>query len=145
EHSGLGPHEHGILTHQHLHEHDPGWISFVVHSHDLQDRKSLARALEVIAASEYVLRVKGKCHLRDLPEPAVVQAVRSRVNIIVKDMAIIGSGRSAKQTTGDNRHEPQVQLSSGTEMYSELVFIGYHLDRESVTAKLCDYTSAHWH
>src|SRR5260364_29473 len=29
-HSGLAPHLHGLTTHTHFHEHDPGWQSFVL-------------------------------------------------------------------------------------------------------------------
>src|SRR5262249_8950747 len=28
-HSGLGAHEHGLMTHEHVHREDPGWLSFV--------------------------------------------------------------------------------------------------------------------
>ena len=43
-HSGLDAHSHGLLTHKHFHEQDPGWMSFVLRSDAPQrpeDRKSV--------------------------------------------------------------------------------------------------------
>jgi cobalamin biosynthesis protein CobW len=80
EHSGLGPHEHGLLTHQHIHEHDPSWISFVLRTNELQDRDELVDALQDICESEQVFRVKGSAFVSGVREKILFQAVGSRVS-----------------------------------------------------------------
>jgi cobalamin biosynthesis protein CobW len=62
-HSGLGPHEHGLMTHEHVHEEDPGWLSFVLRSQTAQAPDTLHKALDVIVTHEPVLRVKGFAHV----------------------------------------------------------------------------------
>ena len=36
-HSGLMAHAHGLTTHTHFHEQDPGWLSFTLRSDAQQD------------------------------------------------------------------------------------------------------------
>jgi cobalamin biosynthesis protein CobW len=132
EHSGLGPHEHGLSTHQHVHDHDPAWVSFALHAHDRQDGALLQEALQHIASSEQMLRVKGTAFLSGASEPVIIQGVRNRIEIHVEEKVAAGN----KRTPRAEKHESAD---------SELVFIGYHLDRENVVAKLEEFTSTHWH
>jgi len=44
-HSGLASHSHGLATHKHFHEQDPGWLSFVLRSQDPQQPEVLKTAL----------------------------------------------------------------------------------------------------
>jgi cobalamin biosynthesis protein CobW len=121
-HSGLRAHSHGLATHQHFHEQDPGWLSFTLHSQAPQPAERLKAALVEVATVEPILRIKGFVGLADLQHPmspALVQGVRSRVTI------------SADTTrTAANR--------------SELVFIGYHPSRARVAALLSELTGTSW-
>ena len=121
-HSGLSPHEHGLTTHTHFHEQDPGWLSFVLRSGQVQDVPRLREAIAQIASAEPLLRCKG--FITDATgQPALLQAVRSRVV----------SGRAL----GD---EALPQAARG----GELVFIGYHLNRARVASILARATGVAW-
>jgi cobalamin biosynthesis protein CobW len=133
EHSGLGPHEHGLATHQHVHDHDPGWVSFALHSHDIQDGPLLQDALQRIASSEQMLRVKGTAFLSGSNGLVIIQGVRSRIEIHVEETVVVGGKGQRRLEKQKNAH------------HSQLVFIGYHLDRANVAAKLEEFTSTHWH
>ena len=78
-HSGLSAHEHGLLTHEHVHAEDPGWLSFVLRSQTSQTPDTLHKALDLITAQEPVLRVKGFAHVRDAAGHLLVQGVRTRI------------------------------------------------------------------
>ncbi|CAM2151683.1 cobalamin biosynthesis protein CobW [Pararobbsia alpina] len=78
-HSGLAPHVHGLLTHKHFHEHDPGWQSFVLHSHAPQIERVLLDALTQAAQSEPVMRIKGFVRTLDDARPMLIQGVRTRI------------------------------------------------------------------
>lgn len=118
-HSGLASHSHGLATHKHFHEQDPGWLSFVLRSQDPQQPESLKTALTETAKVEPVLRIKGFIPA-DKPEDAMlVQGVRTRVVI---------SRYAAKKSA----HE------------SEIIFIGYHLNRNKVAALLSQMTATQW-
>src|SRR5437870_1144188 len=78
-HSGLGAHEHGLLTHEHVHAEDPGWLSFVLRSQTSQTPATLHKALDLITAQEPVLRVKGFAQVRDAAGHLLVQGVRTRI------------------------------------------------------------------
>ena len=78
-HSGLDTHEHGLLTHEHVHEEDPGWLSFVLRSQTSQAPDTLHKALDLITAQEPVLRVKGFARVRDAAGHLLVQGVRTRI------------------------------------------------------------------
>jgi cobalamin biosynthesis protein CobW len=125
-HSGLGAHEHGLLTHEHVHAEDPGWLSFVLRSQTAQTPDTLHQALDLITAQEPVLRVKGFAHVRDAAGHLLVQGVRTRIACIM-------------ETT----HQPQHTHTHGT--MAELVFIGYHLNRDLVIAKLSEQTGTAWY
>ncbi|MCK9635595.1 MAG: GTP-binding protein [Methylobacter tundripaludum] len=117
-HSGLAGHSHGLATHKHFHEQDPGWLSFVLRSPDPQQAETLKQGLIEVAKAEPLLRVKG--FIKTAPDQSVlVQGVRTRVAI---------SADTAKQFAKD----------------SELVFIGYHLNRNTVAALLSKLPGATW-
>ncbi|MFA6161938.1 MAG: GTP-binding protein [Methylobacter sp.] len=117
-HSGLGGHSHGLATHKHFHEQDPGWLSFVLRSQEPQQAETLKHALIEIAKAEPLLRSKG--FIKTAPAQSIlVQGVRTRVAICVDT-----TKQSAKE--------------------SELVFIGYHLNRNTVTALLSQLTGTVW-
>ena len=119
-HSGLDAHAHGDGTHQHFHEHDPGWQSFVLHSHEPQDAERLKTAVREATQREPILRAKGFAVIADNPHPLVVQAVRSRVQTYF-----------SKNENAD--HE------------SQLVFIGYHPNRGNVERVISEISGASWH
>jgi len=116
-HSGLAGHCHGLTTHKHFHEQDPGWLSFVLRSSEPQHPETLKQALIELAKAEPLLRVKGFISASD--QAVLVQGVRTRVTI---------SADAAKPFTPE----------------SELVFIGYHLNRNTVAALLSELTETGW-
>jgi cobalamin biosynthesis protein CobW len=131
-HSGLGAHEHGLLTHEHVHAEDPGWLSFVLRSQASQTPDTLHKALDLIAAQEPVLRVKGFAHVRDAAGPLLVQGVRTRIACTM-------------ETPGASQHDSQHRHPHTPGPMAELVFIGYHLNRDLVVAKLSEQTGAAWY
>jgi len=119
EHSGLASHSHGLATHKHFHEQDPGWLSFVLRSQEPQQPESLKTALMETAKAEPVLRIKGFI-LTGNPEGAMlVQGVRARMVI---------SRNAAKKSA----------------QAFEIAFIGYHLNRNKVAALLSRLTETQW-
>jgi cobalamin biosynthesis protein CobW len=117
-HSGLASHSHGLATHKHFHEQDPGWLSFVLRSAKTQQAETLKQALIELAKAEPLLRCKG--FIKPAPDQSVlVQGVRTRVVI-------------STDTTKQSANE------------SELVFIGYHLNRNTVAALLSKLTGTGW-
>lgn len=115
-HSGLSSHTHGLATHKHFHEQDPGWQSFVLRSPSPQQPASLQAALVAAAKAEPILRTKG--FIRTADATLLVQGVRARVTL----------GRDAGSATAK----------------SELVFIGYHPSRAKVAALLTEMTGTVW-
>jgi cobalamin biosynthesis protein CobW len=119
-HSGIGAHEHGEDSHEHFHGHDPGWQSFVLHTHATQDPELIKRAVSEVALREPVLRAKGHVAVAGKHHALVLQAVRARV-----------------QSYYDaHDHAPD---------HSSIVFIGYHPNRETVARTLHEITGADWH
>lgn len=118
-HSGLGGHSHGIATHKHFHEQDPGWLSFVLRSQAPQQIEKLKAALIEAATVEPILRTKGFIRSADSAHAILVQGVRTRVAI---------SAGAAKKSSPE----------------SEVVFIGYHPSRNKVAALLSDITGTTW-
>ena len=116
-HSGLAGHSHGLATHKHFHEQDPGWLSFVLRSSEPQQPETIKQALIDAAKAEPLLRCKG--FISTLNQSVLVQGVRTRVAI---------SSDAAKQPAKE----------------SELVFIGYHLNRNTVAGLLSQLTSTNW-
>ena len=118
-HSGLAAHVHGVATHSHFHEQDPGWLSFVLRSDERQDMAKLEAALRSAAQSEPMLRSKGFVRTDGPERMVLVQGVRNRVSI--------GADGATKHSA-----------------LSELVFIGYHLSRAKVAARLAEMTGTTW-
>lgn len=119
-HSGLGAHHHGLATHRHFHEQDPGWLSFTLRSRLPQSAEKLKHAIAEVARREPVLRTKGFVRLIGDRQRQLVQGVRTRVAI---------------QADAAPGGEPSI---------SELVFIGYHPSRSNVAALLTQLTETHW-
>lgn len=148
-HSGLEPHEHGLLTHSHLHEHDPAWLSFALHSHKQQESEKLQTALEEISRSEPVLRLKGFINRRSAFEQAV-QGVRLRVEVsdVTTDQVAAQRGDDAHEHHHNHEHHEHphdhVPLREHAEPLSEIVFIGYNLDRKRVAERLSQLTATNW-
>ena len=118
-HSGLLAHAHGLTTHTHFHEQDPGWLSFTLRNAESHDITRLRDALECVAAEEPLLRCKGFVLSAESGRSILLQGVRTRV--------MLGNGYSP----------PSAQVS-------ELVFIGYHLSRSRVAAALSRLTGKAW-
>ena len=49
------------------------------------------------------------------------------------------------ETTGSTQHDGQHRHTHTPGPMAELVFIGYHLHRDMVVAKLSEHTGAAWH
>ncbi|AKZ63595.1 cobalamin biosynthesis protein P47K [Herbaspirillum hiltneri N3] len=120
-HSGLGAHSHGVATHRHFHEQDPGWLSFTLRSQSPQPADKLRQAIAEAARSEPILRTKGFVRTLEGKRPQLVQGVRTRVTI---------------NTDAANENAETDK--------SELVFIGYHPSRSKVAALLSELTGTHW-
>lgn len=108
-HGDMDAHVHSLSTHQHFHEHDPGWQSFRLTSEIPQDLPQLLKTVQNVARVFPVLRVKGFVNASDGSRHAV-QAVRSRIE---SDPA------PAKENAPN-----------------ELIFIGYHISRKKVIEAL---------
>ncbi|MGE3540878.1 MAG: GTP-binding protein [Candidatus Tectimicrobiota bacterium] len=150
-HSGLGTHAHGLLTHEHMHEEDPGWLSFVLRSPAAQQPQTLHDALAFITAQEPVLRVKGFAHVPHMPGHILVQGVRERITCTHEPSSQAGHGMSASATRPSqphavaSHHDHAHGHQHSPETMAELVFIGYHLNRQSITAHLCQQTGTPWY
>ncbi|WP_050478091.1 CobW family GTP-binding protein [Herbaspirillum rhizosphaerae] len=120
-HSGLGAHSHGLATHKHFHEQDPGWLSFTLRSQSPQPADKLKQAIAEAAKSEPILRTKGFVRTLEGKHAQLVQGVRTRVTI---------NTDAANETVETEK--------------SELVFIGYHPSRSKVAALLSELTGTHW-
>jgi cobalamin biosynthesis protein CobW len=116
-HSGLSTHEHDDHTHQHFHEHDVGWQTFVLKSTQPQDAEQLKAAVREVTLRQPILRAKGFAEIAGKPHRLVVQAVRNRVQTYFQD-----------QHTHD----------------SELVFIGYHPNRDAAVEIMTQLTGSDW-
>ena len=118
-HSSLGAHSHGLSTHKHFHEQDPGWLSFMLRSSQAQDPDTLREAITAIARSEPLLRIKGFAPPAKGEGRLLVQGVRSRIEL---------------------RHEAHATPAR----HAQLVFIGYHPSRTRVLEKLSALTGTPW-
>lgn len=118
-HSGLSAHAHGLATHTHFHEQDPGWLSFTLRSGERQSLGALQTALERVAEAEPLLRCKGFALGAEGETPVLFQGVRGRV---------VATQEKANSPLGK----------------SELVFIGYHLSRARVASMLSRLTGTAW-
>lgn len=127
-HSGMGAHSHGLATHRHFHEQDPGWLSFTLRCDAEQPLPQLQHALAEAARQEPVLRSKGYVRASGRRSAVLVQGVRSRITL---------TPMPAPSST--------LQENGGSALQcSELVFIGYHLNRARVARLLCALTATDW-
>jgi len=124
-HSGLLAHTHGLTTHTHFHEQDPGWLSFTLRSHESHDLALVREALQRVAGEEPLLRCKGFVLSAGSGRPVLLQGVRTRVML-------------------GQEYSPRAQKSAAGLKGSELVFIGYHLSRSRVAAALSGLTGKAW-
>lgn len=118
-HSGMSSHSHGLATHKHFHEQDPGWLSFVLRTTEMQQSATVQQALIEIAKLEPVLRTKGFIRTGNTGQAMVVQGVRTRITV-------------------------NISADSSAISRSELVFIGYHLNRNQIANLLNNMTSTVW-
>ncbi len=118
-HSNLEPHDHGLLTHEHIHEHDPSWLSFMLTSDEKQDFKIIESALNEVINEENIFRVKGYI-LTSNAKIYEFQSVPNRIYTL-----------------------PIENLPCLIEQ-SQLVFIGRDIDRHHIEHRLSDLTSTHW-
>jgi cobalamin biosynthesis protein CobW len=118
-HTGLASHEHGEHTHQHFHEHDPGWQTFVLHSSQPQDAEKLKIAVKEVSIDQPVLRAKGFASIVGKNHRLVLQAVRNRVQVYFEE-------------------------AHSREHQSQLVFIGYHCRRDRTTELMNKLTGTVW-
>jgi cobalamin biosynthesis protein CobW len=118
-HSGLGAHSHGLSTHKHFHEQDPGWQSFTL--------RSAAR------------RTRSACARRWPPPPWPNPSCAPRVCAQRRRPAAAAGGARARgggyKRAGTASHDGK---------HSELVFIGYHPSRSNVARILAERTGADW-
>jgi cobalamin biosynthesis protein CobW len=124
-HSGIGAHSHGLATHRHFHQQDPGWLSFTLRSDDAQSLPQLELALAEAAQQEPILRSKGFVYANDQRGPVLVQGVRARITL-----------------TADSKNEMSDDTNNARQ--SELVFIGYHASRARVASLLSAITATDW-
>jgi cobalamin biosynthesis protein CobW len=117
-HSGIGAHEHGLHTHEHLHEQDPAWVSFVLNTDQILDADILRQTCESIARAQPVLRLKGFFKADGYDNCLLIQGVRDKITCV-----------------------PQDSVSRA----SQIVFIGYHLVREKVKGALTSMTGVNWY
>jgi cobalamin biosynthesis protein CobW len=128
-------HEHGLETHTHIHEHDPGWMSFALTCKQGIEVSALRAAMQKLVAVEPVVRLKGMVHDHSGHE-IVVHGVRDRIAV-----------ETAAGHSHDHHHHHHDHYDHGHEPQSEpgkVVFIGYHLSRERVTQRLCQFTGTIW-
>jgi cobalamin biosynthesis protein CobW len=144
EHSGLGLHEHGMMTHEHLHVEDPGWLSFVLRSDEHQNTDALREALEQITEQEPVLRVKGFAHVEGATGHLLVQGVRTRIAYTMEPDATPHPHDPEPASTQRPAHRHEHGHDHRHHARAELVFIGYHLNRTRMVAKLCQHTGTAW-
>jgi cobalamin biosynthesis protein CobW len=148
-HSGLDAHEHGLLTHTHLHEHDPGWLSFVLHTHEAQDGNRLVRAVEELTGTQPILRAKGFFEDRS-GDTMELQGVRQRIAVTPAASSIQPDHHHHHHHHHHHDHHHHDHHHNDHHHHhhhhhhAELVFIGYHLDRNLVAEKLSEATGTEW-
>ncbi len=118
-HSGLNTHQHGEHTHEHFHEHDTGWQSFVLRSHQPQDAEKVKFAIKEVTLKEPILRAKGFATVENNHHQLILQAVRSRVQSYFDH---------------EDSHESE----------SSIVFIGYHPNRLNTVRMMNELTGKEW-
>jgi cobalamin biosynthesis protein CobW len=130
-HSGIGAHSHGLATHRHFHQQDPGWLSFTLRSDAAQSLPQLQQALAEAAQQEPILRSKGFVYAKGQRGPVLVQGVRTRITLTADSK----NAMSDDDTSNDDNTASR---------QSELVFIGYHASRVRVASLLTVITATDW-
>ena len=133
-HSGMAAHSHGLSTHKHFHQQDPGWLSFTLRSDEPQPLPLLQQALAEVASREPILRSKGFVHAAGHPQPVLMQGVRSRITL---------DSRECSEADNDQAVDA-ANVDATAPRQSELVFIGYHASRARVADLLSTITATHW-
>jgi cobalamin biosynthesis protein CobW len=132
-HSGIGAHSHGLATHRHFHQQDPGWLSFTLRSDEAQSLPQLQQALAEAAQQEPILRSKGFVYAKGQRGPVLVQGVRARITLAA----------DSKNTMSDDISNDDHADNTATRQ-SELVFIGYHASRVRIASLLSAITATDW-
>jgi len=152
DHSGLGPHQHGLMTHQHVHAHDPGWMSFVLKTDTIQYREKLRDALQAISRDEPVFRIKGNAFVQEVGGRLLFQAVKDRVVVSEPEQSHTHSHEHSPEHAHRHTHEYEGRHEHGhshddnfQNPSSELVFIGYQLNRERVRTIMQNHTTTIWY
>jgi cobalamin biosynthesis protein CobW len=143
EHDGWAPHDHGLHTHQHIHEHDPGWLSFALQSHQPQSIPLLVNAIETLTKNQPLFRVKGFVRTADNNEHEL-QCVRDRVQLTARAVEPHGA-RPAHHNSAEHEHHHSHE--HGHQYFhetSEIVFIGYNIVRNDVVSVLNNITKTQW-
>ncbi len=147
-HTGLGAHQHGLNTHEHLHEQDPSWMSFCLTSHLPQNRRIVEEALALIASRLPLFRVKGFVHCQGFSEHLLIQGVREKIISTVKEreleLAMSHSHSHGHSHSHSHDHAPESAPELAPRNQSQLVFIGYELERSATVALLSKYTDSPW-
>ncbi|RXZ32460.1 GTP-binding protein [Oxalobacteraceae bacterium CAVE-383] len=145
-HSGIGAHSHGLATHKHFHQQDPGWLSFTLRSDAMQPLPQLQQALAEAARLEPILRSKGFVRAEGSAagrtRSVLVQGVRERVTLAPGNEAADDAADDAADAT-DNAGNGASQAVRPARR-SELVFIGYHASRARIAGLLSTITATHW-
>jgi cobalamin biosynthesis protein CobW len=102
------PVESGLLTHEHVHAEDPGWLSFILRSQTSQTPDTLHKALDRIAAQEPVLCIKGFAHVRDAAGHLLVQGLRTRIACTME---------TAAPSQHDGQHRTKLSEQTETAWY----------------------------
>ena len=144
-HSGLAPHTHGLLSHKHFHEHDPGWQSFVLHAHAPQVEGTLLAALEQAAQVEPVMRIKGFVHLEHDAGPVLIQGVRTRIVALRAPVDNEVDQKIDHKAHHEAHTHPVMPAIEPKHTESQLVFIGYHAARKRIAELLTQLTGTVWH
>ncbi|BEV70979.1 MULTISPECIES: GTP-binding protein [unclassified Paludibacterium] len=118
-HGGGAAHSHGLNTHKHFHEQDPGWQSFMIKSPEAQDGERLRAAVAAIAREQPLLRIKGFAMPASGEGRLLIQGVRTRIEL---------------------SHAPQAAPAR----QAQLVFIGYHPSRPAIVERLRELTGTVW-
>jgi cobalamin biosynthesis protein CobW len=126
-----------------LHEEDPGWLSFVLRTEAPQDPTLLHTALSAITAHAPVLRVKGFAHVRDATGHLLVQGVRTRITCTMEPTMPPHTEHRGHNTLPVHHHT--TTPAHVHQAMAELVFIGYHLERQHIVAELGTRTGTTWY
>jgi cobalamin biosynthesis protein CobW len=148
-HAGWEPHVHGLHSHQHIHEHDPGWLSFSLHCHEPQVPERLVHAIEEVTSKQAVFRAKGFFRTKER-QIFQLQCVQNRVVVQAPEHSN-DQAKEQLQPQHDHHHVEHHHQHNGEHHHtgeqdnSEIVFIGYNILRDEVASALQLITNTQWH